>query len=632
MESLDQILGADSVFHLIADHIKDFALFLLDPEGKVATWNETAQQFLGYMAPEVMGKPLSLFFIPEDVTAGVVARMLEEARRNGRSEFNGWHLRRDGSRCWVQSFLSPLTNGQGKTLGFVKLVRDTTDQKVLSEHLVDAQARFEAVFEKGPDAVVVIEDDGTILEGNPAFGVLLGLDREGFLGRKLQDFYEATFDLPEVRRKVWEKGSFRGLARLRGTGGRTPEVEIDVKGQILEGQSLVVLRDVTERAQLQKQAALNDKLVTVGTLAAGVAHEINNPLAYILGNLETVRDLLEAPDAALMSWKDLSDARGLVRDCLKGSQRIRDIVRGLKSFSRSGGEEMSEVQLAELLDSAISMTLHEIRYKAKVERHYEPGLPPLVANVTRLQQVFVNLLLNSAHAIAPGNVEGNRIQVSLAREGDQVAVRVADSGKGIPPEVLPRIFDPFFTTKPVGQGTGLGLSISRDIIRGYGGEISVESEPGKGTVFTIRLPIATDRSPNARSMGEKTPDLSGLKVLVVDDEAANVALFTRMLRRHRHEVVSTTSALEALGILRKGLTRFDAVVSDLNMPDMSGVEFYKQVGRLDEALTARIVFVSGGVFDREMEAFLDRLPNPRLEKPFKIEDLLRAIAHVQGPK
>jgi signal transduction histidine kinase len=423
---------------------------------------------------------------------------------------------------------------------------------------------------------------------------------------------------------------------MTGEPDESRDVEMEVKGQILPGQTLVVMRDVTEQKRFRRLAALNDKLATVGTLAAGIAHEINNPLGYVLGNLEMLREIFgkmnpswgKTNEAQEVNPEFYEDIQRRVAETIDGGEKIRDIVRGLKAFSRSDGDEMTSVNVNNLVDSALSMTFHQIKYKAQVERKLDPGLPPLIVNITKLQQVFVNVLINAAQAMGAGNMEENRIKVWTGVEDGKIFVRISDTGKGMPAEVLEHVFDPFFTTKPVGEGTGLGLSISHEIVRAYEGDIRVESEVGKGTTFTILLPVKSGKEATRKAGNSGTKTISNLRILLVDDEPRNVVVFTQMLRTNGHLVIPTASAIEALNILDRGLTKVDIIVSDLNMPDMNGIELYQEVEKRSPALAKKMVFITGGVFSGEMAKFLSRISNPKLEKPFKVEELLQAVSHI----
>jgi signal transduction histidine kinase len=259
------------------------------------------------------------------------------------------------------------------------------------------------------------------------------------------------------------------------------------RAEIIEG-AYRELSAATEALRKSQQKLMEaDKLATIGQLSAGVAHEVNNPATSVLGNLEFLRLELEPVLKQLSDAKVVDDISGALNDSINGMKRISAIARDLGAFARKN-DEVELVQLSEPIDVAFKMANFEVKYRAQVVRDFQP-LPPITANRGRLQQVFLNLVINAAHAIPKGDVANNFIRVSTRHVDGRAEVKLSDTGSGIPPENLPRIFDPFFTTKPQGQGTGLGLAITNDIIHQHGGEIAVESQPGRGTTFTLRFPI-----------------------------------------------------------------------------------------------------------------------------------------------
>src|SRR6266511_2476645 len=366
---------------------------------------------------------------------------------------------------------------------------------------------------------------------------------------------------------------------------------------------------------------LADRMASVGTLAAGVAHEINNPLAFILANLEFALTELRVAAADPEVLRALGEARdrGL---------RVREIVRDLKAFSRADAEAHETLDLRRVLQSALGLAQNEIRHRARLE--VDVGeIPPVVGSEHRLGQVFLNLLINAAQAIPEGRAAENvvRAVTATARDG-RALVEISDSGSGIPAEVLPRIFDPFFTTKPVGVGTGLGLSICHGIVSGLGGEILVESAPGKGSTFRVFLPAAPAVERRAEeAVGPPAADAATAvrgRILIVDDEALVGRAVSRILSP-QHDVVTRTSARAALDDVAGGGGGFDLVLCDLMMPDMNGMELHSRLREIAPALADRTVFLTGGAFTASAREFLARLPNARIEKPFE-PDALRALA------
>ncbi|WP_193409844.1 ATP-binding protein [Myxococcus hansupus] len=246
--------------------------------------------------------------------------------------------------------------------------------------------------------------------------------------------------------------------------------------------------DITDRKAMQAQLVVSDRLAAVGTLAAGVAHEINNPLAFVLSNLSFLAGELHALTRELPPGR-MAELEEVLREATDGAHRVRQIVRDLRTFSRGDDEVATAVNVQSVLESAITLARSELKLRAQIVRDYRE-VPLVEGNEGRFGQVFLNLLINAAQAIPMGRSEHNEVRLSLRSAGDRVIVEVRDTGMGMPPEVRARIFDPFFTTKPVGEGTGLGLSICHGIVTGFGGEISVESEEGRGSTFRVSLPVA----------------------------------------------------------------------------------------------------------------------------------------------
>ena len=254
-----------------------------------------------------------------------------------------------------------------------------------------------------------------------------------------------------------------------------------------------------------------------------------------------------------------------------------------------------------------------------------PGPSGFGGQYRKLQQVFINLLINAAQAIEGNRPEENKIHIRTGQDTEGLFAEFTDTGKGIPEKVLPRIFEPFFTTKPVGVGTGLGLYICDDIIRHYHGRMEVQSQEGKGTTFTVRLPASRGRAENAPAPATaSSPDLPGGRVLLVDDDPSNLEVLKRIFKK-THEVLTALTGVDAMAILEREGGRMDAIVTDINMPDMNGVEFYQAVAGKFPGVEKRVVFITGGIFDQAVTDFLKTIPNPCLEKPFSFEALLGAV-------
>jgi PAS domain S-box-containing protein len=385
---------------------------------------------------------------------------------------------------------------------------------------------------------------------------------------------------------------------------------------------VVITQDITEKKEAEARLLVADRMVTVGTLAAGVAHEINNPLASVVANL----DLALQDAKGLVAQSTLpSELIDEISDARAAADRVRLIVRDLKVFSRTEDDRRGPVEVERVIESTLRMAWNEIRHRARLIKDYE-RVPMAMANESRLGQVFLNLLVNAAHAIPEGDVQNNtiRISTSLGTCG-RVLVRIADTGCGMSPAVVERLFTPFFTTKPAGLGTGLGLAICHRILTSLGGDIRLRTEEGKGTEFTVALAICPVDEVNATRLPSAVPPAPKRgRVLVVDDDPT-MSRTARRILGEEHDVVTVENGRQALDLLGNGRD-FDVVLCDLMMPQVSGMEVYEEMRERDEAQAARIVFITGGAFTPRAREFLDSVSNHRLEKPFDARGL-RALVN-----
>jgi PAS domain S-box-containing protein len=383
--------------------------------------------------------------------------------------------------------------------------------------------------------------------------------------------------------------------------------------------ALVIQRDVTHKKQTEAQLIIADRMASVGTLAAGVAHEINNPLASVIANLDLA--LREARALSPAAPGELLDE---LQDAREAAERVRRIVRDLRIFSRAEEDKRGPVDVERVLDSAVRMAWNEVRHRARLIKEYQ-RVPLVEANEARLGQVFLNLILNAAQAIDEGAAQRNEIRVRLSLDpSGQVVISVGDSGSGMTPTMRSRLFTPFVTTKPPGVGTGLGLSICHRIVTGLGGSISVDTEMGKGTEFRVVLPPCVDLPLEAEPVrfGDRSSTRRG-RVLVIDDEPMITQVVRRTLTKE-HDVFTLDNAEDAF-IRIAGGERFDVILCDLLMPQRSGMDFHSQLARSYPEQAERMVFFTGGAFTPKAREFLERVDNHRLEKPIDGTELRALI-------
>lgn len=400
-------------------------------------------------------------------------------------------------------------------------------------------------------------------------------------------------------------------------------VSVDERGAPLK--LVGAAQDVTEQRDLHARLVAADRAASLGTLASGVAHEINNPLAYVAANLTYLGRELTAlrESTATADWTELE---GALAEAREGADRVRRIVQDLKTFSRSDEDASGPVDLRAALEFSLKMTRNEIRHHARLVEHC--GEVPLVdADEGRLGQVFVNLLVNAAQAIPEGRADENEIRVSTWTDpAGNAVVEISDTGAGIPPELRDRIFDPFFTTKPVGIGTGLGLSICRGIVTKFGGELSLQSEVNRGTCFRVTLRPAQAAGAPSPSVSAPPEDLS--QILIVDDDALVTSSLRRLLASgHDVEVASSVD----VALQRMATKRFDLILCDLMMPDLTGMDLHERVLR-DHADQAKgLVFMSAGVFTSRAREFVAARPECVLEKPLDLDRLLALVRERMRP-
>jgi signal transduction histidine kinase len=387
-----------------------------------------------------------------------------------------------------------------------------------------------------------------------------------------------------------------------------------------------------EKKKIQEQLLISERMASIGLLAASVAHEINNPLAILVSNLEFTSEQLnglmaDVPGVDLPSpfAERIAALAASLRDAQEAAERVHLIVRDLKVLSRSEEvETRGPVDIRSALESAIRMTSNEVRHRARLTRDYG-DVAPVNGKESRLGQVFLNLILNAAQAIPEGDAANNEIKIVTRMDSpDRVAIEVHDTGAGIPAEVLPHIFDAFFTTKATAAGTGLGLAICHRIVAEHGGEMSVKSRTGSGTVFRIVL-RAENRE--VAELPAALPEIRATRagrVLVVDDEQMLCNAIERILGVHHH-VTTVTSAREALSRLSKG-ERFDLILCDLMMPEMTGMDLYDELQQSMADQAEKFIFMSGGAFTDNARAFLACSSNEVIDKPFRGAALRQVVA------
>jgi PAS domain S-box-containing protein len=602
----------------------------MEDEPEHAFVNESLARMLGMTREELATKgPLAI--LPPADAARVRERFA--LRRDGvdpppRIELE--LLRADGTLLPVE-VVNGITklDGRPATIAFVT---DITARRRAEAKQQEYDQRFRKLFEAVPEAIAIMRGD-RFLFANLVYAKILAFpDVESLLATPLSKLVEPEEIATQQRRTraafATEDALPQHTYRAKRLDGIVVQLDVTSVSFEFEGEAAIlsIARDVTERRRMEAQLEQADRLAALGTLAAGVAHEVNNPLAYLNLSLEWLArqlpELARDPSRLHALEQMLAEAR-------HGAERVGAIVRDLRSFSRADGEKRGPVDLTAAVASAIKMASHDMRHRANVVTEVEDDVPLAWANGARLEQVLLNLLLNAVQAMDESQLHRNEIRVTVRRgSAVRAIIEVADNGAGIAPEQLRRIFDPFFTTKSF--GTGLGLSICHNIITSFGGRISVESRVGEGSTFRIELPTRSqvvESTPPASHDPQATMPPQRARVLVVDDEIA-IGNTLRELLEPEHEVTAVTSGADALERVRRG-EEYDVVLCDLMMPQMTGMEVYDRLREVAPGVEARVVFMTGGAFTTRASDFLARIPNRRVEKPFSItavEQVVRSVA------
>jgi PAS domain S-box-containing protein len=635
------------------------AVIATDTRGRITRMNPVASQLTGFQVDEALGRQLEEVFRVQRFPSSPVGDAAPSYARIEESKIDN-HERtvltaRDGAERPIAESVAPIIAADGTNRGRVLVFRDQTEQRNAEQRcradaeqlrrsaaqLAEAQ-RIAHVgsweWEPHTNAVSWSTELFRIVGRDPAvrpasYALLL----ECVHAEECQMFDTA------VRLALRERQQLSLEHRIVRPSGEVRIVHS--RGQVFAGAGsgqvhmTATAQDLTEQRALEQKLVIAGRLASMGTLASGVAHEINNPMTYVVGNIDMALDRLssaiENPERASRSASPpgqepaapsptrvaqqqldvLSDVRDLLLRSSHGAERVCQIVRDLKVFSRADDlREPCAIAIEPVLESSISICWNEVRYRARLVKEYAEELPLVEAGESRLGQVFVNLLVNAAHAIVEGKRDENEIRVvTRVAEDGNVVVEVRDTGCGIPHAVLNRLFEPFFTTKPMGVGTGLGLSICHGIVASLGGRLEVESELGRGSTFRVVLPPSATAASSRPSSFPSSAGVHG-RILVIDDEPL-VAEAIQCMLAAVHDVVTHTNAKDALARIVRG-ERFDLILCDLIMPEMTGMDLYQQVLEHAPDAVSSIVLMTGGAATPLARQFMDSVPNPRIQKPF----------------
>lgn len=623
-------------YRLLVESVTDYAIYMLDPNGIVTSWNPGAQRFKGYLPNEIIGQHFSRFYTPEDQATDLPARALQTARTEGKFEAEGWRVRKDGSRFWAYVIIDPIRAQTGELVGYAKVTRDLTERRASEEALHQSQEQFRLLVRGVTDyALYLLDTDGRVSNWNMGAQRIKGYLPEEVIGTHFSRFYtdedreagEPQKALDTVRRE----GRFeREGWRLRKDGSCFwAHVVIDPvrddDGQLI-GYAKIT-RDITERreaAQKLEQAreALlqSQKMEAIGQLTGGIAHDFNNLLMAIMGSLELMRKRMP-DDPRLMS---------LLRNAAQGVERGTLLTKRMLAFARRQELKQEAVDVPELVRGMGDLMRRSLGPSVNIETRFPLQIRPVLADANQLEMAILNLSVNARDAIGDrGDIIIGTREVTVGSDddqlspGDYVCISVTDNGSGMDEETLRRAMEPFFTTKGVGKGTGLGLSMVHGLAEQSGGRFNLKSKAGEGTTAELWLPVAERVSGKAEPTVKAVSPVAatGLTILAVDDDPLVLTNTAAMLEDLGYLVLSASSARAALEILEDD-PGIEMVVTDQAMPQMTGVQLAKIIERDWPHIP---VLIATGYAEIEPGTLTVR---PKLAKPFTQAELAGEVARL----
>jgi PAS domain S-box-containing protein len=583
-------------FRALIESIKDYAIVMLDPDGRVITWNPGAQQLIGYTEKEIIGQKVERFFPPEDIAVGMPGRLLAQAAEIGRCEVEGWRIRKDGTQFFAHVVLTAMRDPAGELVGFAKITRDITERKQVENALRASEAqlrRAQRLVQMGTDVINLRTGEWQWSDETYA---IFGVSRETFVPtvRNVMALVH-----PDDRLHVRERRARRVAEDrcpepieyriIRPDGGlrwlyRESEL-VDGKDEIL-----TTTLDITDRRRTEEQLHRAQKMEAIGNLTGGVAHDFNNLLGVIVGNIDAVYDLR----------KDDPEVAELTQDALAAAFRGAELTRLLLAFARQQKLQPQRIDVNEMVSGVTRLLRRVLAQNIEIRLDLARELWPAMADPAQLETSLINLANNSRDAMPDGGelkiVTGNRHLDAADHDevtpGDYVMIEVSDTGTGMSAQIAAQIFEPFFTTKERDKGTGLGLSMVFGFIKQSGGHISVSSEPGVGTTFRLWLPrMEKDNAMHDDDLALPA-ERGGETILVVEDNAPLRRIVVRQLSELGYHVLTAENGITALEVMQR--ESIDLLLTDVIMPGgIDGVELARRARQHGPEL--KVVFTSGFV-------------------------------------
>jgi PAS domain S-box-containing protein len=620
-------------FQLLVRSVTDYAIFMLDAEGYIISWNSGAEKIKGYSEEEILSRHFSCFYTPEDQESGVPQFALAKALHDGRYEAEGWRVRKDGTRFWANVVIDPVWD-KDVLMGFAKVTRDVTTRRAAEVALMESERRSRGIIDTALDAFVQVDDSGCITEWNPQAHALFGWSRELAVGQWLP---QLCFPADDEDTFEWFTAALRGEVRhpthqviaLDRVKRHFP-VELSISALALASGRLmnIFIRDLTDKIQMENQLRQAQKMEAMGQLTGGIAHDFNNILQGISGSLEVIQMLGTRGN----SQPERTEKH--IRNALESVKRAASLTHRLLAFARRQSLDPQPVDVIALLGGMTELLRHTLGEQISLELCLSSDLWGAHCDANQLESAILNLAINARDAMP----NGGRLRISaenaLARDpeevdadaADQSYVRIAitDTGVGMNEEVKQRAFDPFYTTKASGEGTGLGLSMVYGFARQSRGYCTIESELGEGTSVKLNLPrYVGELRPAPAPEHVSTPALiQGEHILVVEDEAVIRGVITEVLSNQGYQITQAMDGLEGVSIAVSDYP-IDLIVTDIGLPGVNGRSLAETARERRPGLP--VLLITG--YDASAHSDpLDLAPGTALlPKPFSVEKLREQV-------
>ena len=632
--------SADSKFELLVQSVTDYAIYMLDPEGRITSWNAGARRFKGYEADEIIGKHFSLFYTPEEREQQIPRIALETSARKGNFEAQGWRVRKDGSRFWANVVIDPIRDPDGSLIGFAKVTRDLTEQKAAEEELRTSEQRFRMLVESVTDyAIYMLDAEGRVSSWNAGAERFKGYRAEEIMGEHFSRFYtdeERNAGIPRIALETAAReGRFEAEGwRVRKDGTRFwASVIIDPIRKddgVLIGFAKVT-RDLSEKRAIEEQLRQSQKMEAVGQLTGGLAHDFNNLLTGISGSLEMMKMRLAQGRTADFDRYFLA-AQGAIK-------RAAALTHRLLAFARRQTLDPKPTNANRLIGGLEELIRRTVGLNVEVEVVGASGLWPTLIDPNQLENAVLNLCINARDAMPDGGkltieTANKWIDERAARRhdlpaGQYVSVCVTDTGVGMTPEVIEKAFDPFFTTKPIGEGTGLGLSMIYGFARQSGGQVRIYSEVGQGTTMCLYLPRHTDDVDvdEDTDIPTKIGALGdGEVVLVIDDEPTIRMLVAELLGESGYAVIEAPDGPTGLQVLESN-ARIDLLITDVGLPGGMNGRQVADAARVTRP-NLKVLFITGYAENAVMGKGRLEKGMYVMTKPFQVDILADRIREI----